>query len=168
MRPYTKSWSSHWTWLFNELREVFSIPAAVIESAIPVIVLYLWKRYTCDGHRTFCLIKAAWPKICKKSVCVILSYYFSFKSKRHVVFNLQSVGQIKTRLNANTIYPGLLLIYCFILRVTLLSDKILEQGSIRQGTLEIANGEVIWSISYETIWRSLLMNVFKWHSKAWQ
>ena len=25
-------------------------------------------------HRTFCLIKAAWPKICKKSVFVILLY----------------------------------------------------------------------------------------------
>ena len=25
-------------------------------------------------HRTFCLIKAAWPKFCKKSVFVILSY----------------------------------------------------------------------------------------------
>ena len=30
--------------------------------------------FTVLCHRTFCLIKAAWPKICKRSFCVILLY----------------------------------------------------------------------------------------------
>ena len=41
-------------------------------------------------HRTFCLIKAAWPKICKKSVFVILLLSSNFLlDKGRVAENLQ-------------------------------------------------------------------------------
>ena len=59
---------------------------------------------------------------------------------------------------------------------TLLSNKLLDKGYIKQGTLEIVSEEVkklrplkklrsIWW-SFQTIWSSSLMNA-KWHSVAW-
>ena len=57
---------------------------------------------------------------------------------------------------------------CFILKARRLSNKLLDQTGIRQGTLEIVIEEVLWSIlgSYQTIWSFPLTNV-KWHSVTW-
>ena len=56
---------------------------------------------------------------------------------------------------------------CFILRATRLSNKLLEQGYVKE-RLKIVILDVLWSIrgSYQTIWSFPLTNV-KWLSVTW-
>ena len=63
-------------------------------------------RWLC--HRTFCLIKAAWPKICKKSVFVILLYLLlpyggtiSTIKEKKVIFNLPLLGATTCQYQTN-------------------------------------------------------------------
>ena len=57
----------------------------------------------------------------------------------------------------------------FILRAARLSSKLLRQGGICHGTVEIVPQEFLWSIwgTLQTLWRLPLPNV-TWHSGTWQ